>query len=452
MNIVPGFIRRRVAHRPNLARIADNIGWLFVDKILRMGMGLLVGIWVARYLGPEQFGLLNFATAFTGLFGAIATLGLQDVVVRDIVRYPASAQLTLGTAALMQLIGGLVSFLLILGTFALLRPDDTLARNIVAILGSMMLLRASEIAVYWFESQVQSKFTVWVQNGVFLVFAAVKVLLILQQAQLIAFVWAMLAEAAVVALILLIVMSLRGPALTSLRASAARAKSLLQDSWPLVLSAVAITVYMKIDQIMLGLIIGDEAVGIYSAAVRISEVWYFIPMAIVASVFPAILKAKTTSEEHYYARLQQLYDLMVVISVSVALPMTFLATPFVGVLFGEAFMGAGTALAIHVWGGLFVSMGLARGKWLLAENLQYMSYWYVLVGMFTNAIGNFLVIPLYGLAGAAWMTVLSQAMVALIAPAFYSKTRVSSLMLARSLNPVRWAFRIRMAFKAGRGL
>lgn len=434
MNLIPRVILRRIAHRPNLVKIVDNIGWLFFDKILRMGVGLFVGVWIARYLGPEQFGLLNFALAFTGLFGAIAALGLQGIVVRDIVRDPKSARLTLGTAALLQLIGGLLSFLLILGAISYLRPDDTLTRSIVAILGSMMLLKVSDIAVFWFESQVRSKYTVWVQNGVFLVFAAIKVLLILQEASLTAFVWTMLAEAAFVSLLLLIVLGLRGPALTSLRASASRAKSLLRDSWPLILSAIAITVYMKIDQIMLGQMIGDEAVGIYSAAVRISEVWYFIPIAIVASVFPAILEAKKHSEVQYYARLQKLYDLMVVISISVALPMTFLATPLVGLLFGEAYRGAGAVLAIHIWASALVFLGVASSQWFLVENRQFLSLQRTVLGAIANVGLNLWLIPHYGAIGAAIATVASYAVAAYFADLLQSETRKMFAMKSNSLN------------------
>ncbi|MBY5267706.1 O-unit flippase [Spiribacter salinus] len=445
-------LSRRIGQRPNLVKIVDNICWLFFDKALRMGVGLFVGVWIARYLGPEQFGLLSFATAFIGLFGAIAALGLQGIVVRDIVRNPDSARETLGTAAVLQLFRGLVAYLFILVAIAYLRPDDPLARTIVAILALMMLLKASDIAEFWFESQVQSKYTVWVRNGVFLVFAAIQVGLILQQAPLIAFVWAMLAEVVLVALILLIVMGWRGPALRRLRVSVERGVTLLRDSWPLILSAIAVTVYMKIDQLMLGQMIGDEAVGIYSATVRISEVWYFIPIAIVASVFPAILEAKKRSETQYYARLQSLYDLMVIISVSVAVPMTFLATPMIGLLFGVPYIDAGPISGIHIWGGVFVSMGLARGKWLLAENLQYMGYWYVAFGMVTNVIGNYLLIPHFGITGAASMTVISQAMAALLAPAFFKRTRFSSVMLARSLNIANSILRLRQTFNSNSGI
>ncbi len=437
MNLIPAFIHRRIAHRPNLVKIVNNIGWLFFDKILRMGVGLLVGVWVARYLGPEQFGLLNFALAFTALFGAIAGLGLQGIVVRDLVHDPKGAPLTLGTAAVLQLIGGLVAFLAILVGIAYLRPDDALARTIVAMFGSLMLLNASQIAVFWFESQVQSKYTVWVQNSVFLVFAAVKVTLILQRASLIAFVWTTVAEAAVVAWVLLIVLGKQGPALASLRVSANRAKILLRDSWPLTLSAIAVTVYMKIDQIMLGQMVGDEAVGIYSAAVRISEVWYFIPMAIVASVFPAILEAKKRSEAEYYARLQKLYDLMVLMSVAVALPMTFLATPIVKLLFGETYAVAGTVLAIHIWASVFVFLGVASEQWFLAENRQMLSLQRTVLGAVANIGLNLWLIPLYGAVGAAIATVVSQVIAAWLFDPLQAVTRPMFFMKLAAINPFR---------------
>jgi O-antigen/teichoic acid export membrane protein len=151
------------------------------------------------------------------------------------------------------------------------RPDDLLANTIVAIVGSLLLLQTGQVAMYWFESQVQSKYTVWVQNAVFLVMAATKVVLILNNAPLIAFAWVMFAEAETVAFILFIVMCLRSPSLSKLRVSVNRAKSLLHDSWPLLFSALAITIYMKIDQIMLGQMLDDETVGVYSIAVSRGE-------------------------------------------------------------------------------------------------------------------------------------------------------------------------------------
>ena len=401
-----------------------------------MGVGLLVGVWVARYLGPEQFGLFSFATAFIGLFGAVAGLGLQSIVVRDIVRDPTCKEETLGTSAVLQLGGGMFAYGLILGTIFWLRPEDALAKLLVAILGSMMLLKASEVAVYWFESQVLSKYTVWVQNGSFLVFAAVKVTFILANAPLLAFAWATVAEAALVALLLLVILGVHGPGLRKLKVSLARAKVLLADSWPLMLSGLAIALYMKIDQIMLGQILGDEAVGIYSAATRISEVWYFIPMMIVASVFPAILEAKKQSEALYYQRLQRLYDLMVWLSVVVALPMTFLAGPIVVLLFGSAYAEAGTVLAIHIWASVFVFLGVASSQWFIAENRQLLSFQRTLMGAVINVGLNFILIPHFGVAGAAYATVLAQASVGLLYDLLQKETRPMFFMKLKSFNPM----------------
>jgi PST family polysaccharide transporter len=296
MRLIPAFIYKRIEHRPNLLKIVDNIGWLFVDKILRMGVGLLVGVWVARYLGPEQFGLFSFASAFVGMFGAVAGLGLQSIVVRDIVRDPTCKEETLGTAVVLQLIGGLLSYACVVGTIFWFRPEDSLAKLMVSILGAILLFKFSDVALYWFESQVLSKYIVWVQNGCFLIFGIIKVVFIIGSFPLHAFVIVAVVEAIFVAVLMLIMLGLHGPKLKQFRFSITRSRELLADSWPLLLASMAIMVYMKIDQIMLGQMLGDDAVGIYSSAVRISEVWYFIPMMVVASVSPSVLEAKKNDE------------------------------------------------------------------------------------------------------------------------------------------------------------
>jgi PST family polysaccharide transporter len=282
---------------------------------------------------------------------------------------------------------------------------------------------------------VQSKYTVWVQNSVFAVFATLKGVMILQGASIFAFVWAMLCEAAAVALILLFVMNLRGPRLARLAFSFAQAKKLLKDSWPLFLSAAAITVYVKIDQIMLGQMIGDESVGIYGAAVRLSEAWYCIPVVIVSSLLPTILDAQKRSKELYYEKIQYLYDLMVIISISAALPMTFLATPLIRILFGSDYSEAGMVLAIHMWATLFVSLGVASSTWFLAENRLMLSLQRTLLGAVANVALNLLLIPDYGLVGAAVALVISQALASLFFDVLHRETHKMFLMKLSSLNP-----------------
>ncbi len=412
------------------------MGWLFFDKLLRMGVGLLVGVWVARYLGPEQFGLLSFATAFAGMFGAVAGLGLQSIVVRDIVRNRACKEETLGTAAVLQMVGGLLAYGCVMGAIFWVRPEDAYAKLLVAILGSLMLFKFSEVALYWFESQVLSKYIVWVQNTCFIIFAAVKVCLIASKAPLLAFAWATAAEALLIAVLVLIMLGLRGPKLKQLQFSIKYAKTLLADSWPLLLSGMAIMVYMKIDQIMLGQMLGDDAVGIYSAAVRISEVWYSIPMMIVASVFPAILESKKRDEAQYLQRLQRLYDAMVLVSIAIAVPMTFLSAPIVVALFGTAYAESGAVLSIHIWATVFVFLGVASSQWFIAENRQILSLQRTLLGAAINVALNYILIPISGVVGAAWATVLAQASVCLFYDLFQKETRPMFVMKIRSFNPI----------------
>jgi O-antigen/teichoic acid export membrane protein len=443
VNIIPSFIRRRIAQRPNLVKIVDNIGWLFLDKIVRMGIGLLVGVWVARYLGPQQFGLLNFATAYVSVFGIVAGLGLQAIVVRDVVLNSTGKEETLGTAAALQLAGGLVAyFIAIIGIFWL-RPEDQTSKILVTILGLITLLKASEVASYWFEAQVLSRYTVWVQNIVFLAFAIIKVILILQQASVIVFAWAALGEALVVAFLMLIMLGLRGPHLRQLRVSMKRAKALLSDAWPLLLTGMSIMIYMKIDQIMLGQMVGDKAVGLYSAALRISEIWYFIPMAIVASVFPAVLDAKQRSEALYHKRLQQIYDLMVFLSLAIAIPMTFLSTPLVNLLFGHDYTQAGQILAIHIWATVFVFLGVASSQSFVAERRQILSLQRTVLGAIINVALNVCLIPSHGPIGAAWATVIAQFSVGILFDGFQKETHGMFRMKLRAFNPQRMFYLVK---------
>ena len=433
LKYLPGSFRAKIEHRFNLVKAISNTGWLFADRILRMGVGLFVGVWMARYLGAEQFGLLNYAMAFVVLFSAVATMGLNGIVVRDLVEEPETSNSILGSAFFLQILGGLIALALAVFAINIARPGDNLAKVMVMVLGFVMVIKSTEVVKYWFESQVQSKYTVWIENGAFLVFAAGKVGLILLNASLMAFVWAILIEGVVVAAGLLIVYTWQGGKLNAWRPGYQRARKLLLDSWPLILSGIAIVVYMRIDQIMLGQMLGDNAVGNYSAAVRISEVFYFIPVSIVASVFPSIVAAKKQSEILYKQRLQKLYDLMVALSIIVAIPITIFADEIIAISFGDEYLTASTVLSIHIWSGLFTSLGVASSKWFLIENHNRALFYRTVLGAIVNIILNLWLIPISGMIGAAIATLVSYSVAALWFDMIYKKTRQTFLMKLRAL-------------------
>jgi O-antigen/teichoic acid export membrane protein len=177
-------------------------------------------------------------------------------------------------------------------------------------------------------------------------------------------------------------------------------------------------------------------VGVFSAAVRISEVWYFIPVAIVASVFPSIIEAKKHSEALYYQRLQKLYDLMVILALSVAIPMTFLSHWLAVTLFGETYEEAGAILSIHIWASVFVFLGVASSKWFLIENMQKKAFYRTLFGMLINITANYFLIPSHGAIGAAISTLLSQILAAYLFDALTAATRRSFWLKTASLIPL----------------
>lgn len=426
---------KHLKNSPELLKIVGNTGWLFADRILRMGIGLFVGIWVARYLGAAQFGLFNYAYAFVCLFNAISTLGLPYLIIRTLTEYPEEKNNILGTAFILQFLGGCLSLIICVATIYLLKSNDPLTITIVTILGSIKLFQCFNTIDLWFQSQLQSKYTFVAKNTAFIIVSLLKVILININASLIAFAWATVAEFIILALGLIISYEYQGYSIRLWRWSLALAKKLLRESWPLILSGLTVVIYMKIDQIMLGLMIDTTAVGLYSSAARISEVWYFIPSAIVSSVAPSIYQAKKDDNELlYHQRIAKLLKILNIIALSISLPMTFLATPLIILLFGNEFIESGTILAIHIWASIFVFMGVATSPWFIAENLTNLSFRRTFLGAITNVVLNFILIPKYAGLGAAIATVISQAVASFLSNGFDSKSRKIFKIQLKSLD------------------
>jgi O-antigen/teichoic acid export membrane protein len=214
------------------------------------------------------------------------------------------------------------------------------------------------------------------------------------------------------------------------------ARELLHQSWPLLLSGMAVMIYMRIDQIMIGEMLGDKDVGLFSAAVKIGEVWYFVPMAIASSLFPTIVESKKLGEPIYYARLQKFITIMTWMAISMAVVVTLAGDLIVDLLFGAAYTASATVLAIHIWAGVFVALGVASSGWFIVEGLQKLSFYRTLCGCITNVTLNLFLIPRYGIDGAAAATVASQGCAAFFFDLFNGKTRPIFWMKVRALNPL----------------
>jgi O-antigen/teichoic acid export membrane protein len=390
-------------------KYVKNTGWLLAGKLL----SLVVGFIIARYLGPYAFGDLSFADAFAALFAAVGTLGLDSFIIREIIQHPDKRDEILGTSLVMRLAANAVLIPLAILTYLAFRQLSTNETEVslallIAFCSSAALFKSFNIIDSYFQSQVASKYVVHVQNVCLVLSTGVKIALIYNHAPVLYFAGALVFDSAILALGLLFIYKRKQLHLHTWTFNWVRAKSLIQQSWPLILTAVMISIYMKIDQVMLKSA-GSKIVGIYSAAARISESWYFIPVAIVTSVFPAIIHARKTDIERYHKRLQNLYDLLVAISLPVAILVSIFANQIIHILYGNPYQGAGILLSIHIWSGIFVFLGSASSQFLLAEGFTLISFSRTAFGALVNVVLNLWLIPIYGALGASIATLIAYA-------------------------------------------
>jgi polysaccharide transporter, PST family len=420
-------------YKPKSYQVLINFSWLMAEQLLRLGAGLIVGIQVARYLGPDQYGLLNYAMSFVILFTTISTLGLSSIVVRDLVTSPKSTHQILGTTLVLRLVGGLIACFLAIGAMMFIRPGDSLTGVLVALSAAGLVVQAFDTLGLWYQAQTQSKYVVLAKSSAFFLTSVAKIGMILLQAPLVAFAIAGFVELVIGAIWLLNIYQRQGHTLLQWRFSLSQAKHLLSDSWTDIFSGMAILVFLRIDQTMLGDMVSSVAVGIYAAASRLSEIWYFIPGAIISSLLPTMVKQKSQDEAQYYRQLDALFHLGAGLAYLIVLPITFFAQSIVLMLFGEEYAEAGLILKIHIWAAPFVFLGTIQGIWNTAENLLKLSLQRTLIGAISNIALNFLLIPQYSGVGAAIATVVSYAASSVLMNVVDSRTRRIFWMQMRSL-------------------
>ena len=430
MNILKKIVQLK--HHSGFRKYFANTSWLLGERGLRMAVSLFVGIYVARYLGPERFGLLSYALSFVGIFVALATLGLDEVVVRELIKTPEQREKILGTSFLLKLVGTLLMWAAILVAIPL-TENDLQTNILIIIIAFGTVFQAFNVIDLNFQAKVKSKYVVHAQFVQLIISSIVKIILVVNEAPLIWFASVYSLDVIVLAMGLVFAYLYNGDNIFSWKWSFETSKYLLHDSWPLILAGVVISVYMKIDQVMIKEMLGAKEVGLYAAAVKLSEAWYFIPMAIASSLFPAIINAKVYQKEVYYQRLQKLYDLMVWIAIAIALPTTFLSTLVVEFLYGKEYLGSSSVLIIHIWTAVFVFLGVASSKYLLAENFIKKTFYRTFIGALLNIIMNYYLIGIIGIQGAAISTLVSHFFAAYFYDILDKDLRIMFIMKTKSL-------------------
>ncbi|MBD1394161.1 flippase [Mucilaginibacter glaciei] len=422
---IPGFDQQA------LEKYFKNTGMSFVGKVGSLLIKMLVSIAVARYLSKDKLGIITGGITYIYLFSAFATLGLDQFIVKELHQFPKNRDSILGTSFWMKVAGGIACIPLVWLAYQFYPAKGT-PYIYVLIFSVIGIVQAFNVIDSYFQSEVQSKYIMQVQVTGNLLSAAIKLVLIYLQMPLIAFVYAYALDFILLALGYYLTYQRKGRNIFNWAYNGQLAKKLLTYSWPLIISGIMVSLYMKIDQLMIQNISGTKEAGAYATVATLSEAWNFIPTVIVTTLFPAILNARRDDTERYKKRIQNLYDLMVYLSLPAAIVVAFAAPLIYKILYTPEFYYAAPTLSVHIWSGVFVFLGAANSQYLIAEGYTKLTFLRTGFGAIVNIGLNLILIPKMGMMGAAIATLVAYASSAFFV-LFIPKVSNQGVMMLKSL-------------------
>ena len=387
-------------------RYFANMSWMFGGQTFYLLVSFFIGIWIARYLGPENYGILNYSIAFVGLFGFIANLGVDGILNRDLVQIPEKRDELLGTTFRLKLIGGFLALLLSIISIFLFQGNQ-LIKLLVFLFSFSFILQSINVISIYFNAEVKSKNNTKVRIFSTAISSILKIVIILLGKGVIWLLVAFTLDFLWQGIGFIMVYKNYGLKIKNWVFNKNLAKEILKNSWPIILGGASYLIYMKIDQVMIGSMLGNYEVGIYAAAVKLVEAWYFIPGIIATALFPAIINAKKVGVEIYKSRLKNFYILMAIIPIAMAIPITLLAKPIIQVVFGHSYIESIPVLKVYIWSSLGLFLTYAVGQYLLSENLVKFIFVSNVLAMIVNIVLNVIFIPIFGIIGSAWATLIS---------------------------------------------
>ena len=396
---------------------------MLVGKAFEMMLTLVIGILVARYMTEADYGIYNYALSIATIFAVLSNLGLANIVTKDLVNKASDDGLILGSAVFLKLIGAAVAVISAL-LFAYLLGNSKTNLLFILIATIPILIKSVDVVSFYFDAKVLSKYNVFAKTGSIVASNMLKLAAVIFHLDIIWIYFSLIIDASVFVTLLYFSYEKFGKtAFKHWKRSMKIAQSLFKQSWPLLFTSIIYVFYLKIDQVMIKDLLNAGELGHYSAAVKLSSAWYNIPWLITGSIFPALLNALKKNHKLFNERFSLLCQGLYLIALTAVLPITLMADWLIDFLYGGKYNQAGLILQIHIWSSIFVFIGYAGSKWLIAKNLQTIALINMSAGAVVNILLNWLLIPKMGIAGAAYVTLISQALTFLIMPFFFSASR-----------------------------
>lgn len=410
---------------------ARNAGWIIAGRVVQMVLSLFVGILTARYLGPGNYGLINYGNAYVGFFTALCNLGLNSVIIKEFVDHPNEQGEAIGSVLLMRFISSVLSSAVIISIVSIIDHDEPITIAVVALCSLGLVFQIFETFNFWFQNQYKSKITSLAILVAYLITSGYKIILLILGKSIQWFAFATSVDYIILAIALFIAYKQnRGP---RLRFSLSKSKSLLKVSYNYILSSMMVAVYGQTDKLMLKQMLDENAVGYYSTATALCAMWTFVLTAIVDSMFPTILRLAKKDRVAYERKNRQLYAIVFYVCFFVSICFVLFGRFAIGILYGEAFLPAASVLNVVTWYTAFSYLGVARDAWVISEGKQrYLKYMYGCAA-FMNVIINTALIPVMGAVGAALASLLTQIFTSIVLPLLFREMRPNAKLMIEAI-------------------
>ncbi len=414
-------------------RVVKNASWIIICKIIQSVLAFIIGILSARYLGPSNYGLVNYAASTVAFIAPLMYLGFNSTLVQEIISNPEKEGEVVGTAIATSIGSAMICILGVNAFVAIANAGEIDTAIVCALYSSLLLFQAVDLIQYWFQAKLLSKYTSVAMLGAYLVVAIYKVWLLVTHKSVYWFALSTSMEYMLIAFALIVIFKrISG---VKLSFSTARARLMLKRSGFFILSNMMITIFTQTDRMMLKIMLDDTSTGYYSAAAALSVMTSFVFAAIIDSARPVILESRQSDEVQFELNIQRTYCIVIMLSLVQSIGMTLLARPIVLLTYGEQYSESIHALRLVVWYTTFSYIGAVRSVWILANGLQKYLWAINLSGALANVALNAVLIPIMGISGAAIASIITQfftnVFVGYLIPAF----RPNNKLLVRSLNP-----------------
>lgn len=399
-----------------------NAGWIIGERIVQMLLSFIAGILSARYLGPENYGSLNYTASFVTFFTSIATLGMDGVIIKKMIEQPKREGNFLGGSIILRFLSSVACSVLVVGIVVFLNPGDKEKFILVSLQSMQLLFQTLDIFDSWFQRYLKSKYISIAKILASVVVMGYKLYLLATAQSVVWFAFSNSLSSIVIAVVL--VLFYKKSKAPKLEWDVKAGLYVLKDSYHYIFSGLMTAIYGQMDKIMIGKMLTDTSVGLYTTGLGICSMWIFVPMAVINSFRPTILSLRQSGKmELYNKKLRQLYSFIIWLCIGVSAVICAMAPIIISILYGESYLGAVNTLRIAIWCETFSMIGMARGIWILAEEKNKYVKYYLAIGAAVNLVLNSLMIPVLGIEGAAIATLITQITTSLIAPLLFKATR-----------------------------